>query len=373
MSEEITTLTKDEFYDMMKFLEKSYRHHRGLFPTRYPHVWSKDTIQYENRIILKKDGKIVSHVGIFPLTMIVDDARIKMGGIGGVATLQEYRGKGYMIKLMNYSIEKMKRDGYPISILWGDRQRYGHFGYETVGKLAVFSISLRSLKAESKPKEVEFEVYDNDLNKVIENHEKEPIRIERSKRDYSLLFDIPYLMTFLGNESYISYMHYDPRVIIEYGGEPNKLISLIYSFLKAFNIEFGISSIEVQAPYYSYDTFYKLRSVCSDWSIRPEAMVKILSLSKLFKEYKPLLEEKELKLEFSLENRDSGEAVRVTIERESVEVEENRKSNLHLALNERDLVKLIFDGVEEVGLSGKYSILSSVFPLPLHVWELDHI
>ncbi|NQS89615.1 GNAT family N-acetyltransferase [Patescibacteria group bacterium] len=69
-------------------------------------------------------------VGIFPLTGVVGDAEIRIGGIGGVATLPEFRGKGYMSNLMECSIQKMTEDKYSISILWGDRQRYTNFGKE---------------------------------------------------------------------------------------------------------------------------------------------------------------------------------------------------------------------------------------------------
>ena len=67
-------------------------------------------------------------MGIFPLTGVVGDAEIRIGGIGGVATLPEFRGKGYMSNLMECSIQKMTEDKYSISILWGDRQRYANFG-----------------------------------------------------------------------------------------------------------------------------------------------------------------------------------------------------------------------------------------------------
>jgi len=379
MKEEITTLKPEEFEDMMRFLERCYRHSRDFFPRRYPHVWRKDTIQYENRIILKVDGKIVSHVGIFPLTLIVGRARISAGGIGGVATLQEYRGKGYMSKLMNYSIEKMRKDGYSISILWGDRQRYGHFCYETVGRLATFTLSLRSLKQECETTLVDFRRYYGErklLKKIVRMHENEMLKVKRSMRDYELIFNIPHLMTFMSDNAYVCYMHrHSPLTLIEYGGKPLDVVSLIYSLLNAFNREFGISSVKVKAPYYPYETFLMLRKVCSHWSIEPEGMVKILDLKKLFEEYSPYLEEisEDIKLEFSLEVKEKHEKVAITLDRGSVITKPGARSNLHVALHERDMVKLLFDGVEEVGLAEKYSKLRTVFPLPFHVWLLDHI
>ena len=378
MKEEITTLKPEEFEDMMRFLEKCYRHSRNYFPWRYPHVWRKDTIEYENRIILKVNGKIVSHVGIFPLEMIVGKARIKMGGIGGVATLQEYRGRGYMTKLMNYAISKMKEMGFSISVLWGDRQRYGHFGYENAGKMAVLTVSLRSLSIEFSPKKVNFYRFYGEvekLNKIITLHEREPIRVKRDKKTYELIFNIDKLITYLTDEAYITYWGEHPKSLIEVGGTSTELANLLYSFLSSFNKEFGINSIELCLPYYNYETFHLMRKVCASYHIISEGMIKILDLEKLFLEYKPYLEEvsENLALNFSLKNLSNDQLVHIVLENGSVTIERNRKGKLHIELNERDLVKLIFNGLHEVPLPPRYSQLGAIFPLPFHIWPLDHI
>jgi len=381
MSLEVTSLRPEEYSEMMRFLEKSYRHSREYFQTRYPHVWRRDTVQYDNKIVLKLDDKIVSHVGIFPLTMVVGKAKVNIGGIGAVATLQEYRGRGFMTKLMKAAIRKMKADGYSLSILWGDRQRYGHFGYETVGRLTLFRVSLRSLKVEAKVSETPFERFygeDELLSKIIQAHEREPIRILRSRRTYELLFNIPYLMTYVSDEgAYISYMRErTPQRVIEYGGSGEGVVSLIYSILKAFNREFGTSSVEVMTPYYPYNTFLKLRKVCCSLTTIPEAMVKILDLVKLFKEYSPYLEgiSEKLRLDVVFEIKETSSKAKLTLDHGQVSVEAGGSADLVVSLEERDMAKLIFDGPETTSLpSSKRALLKTFLPLPLHVWPLDHI
>jgi len=381
MDMEITSLKPEEYDEMMKFLEKCYRHSRNYFQIRYPHVWRRDTVQYENKIVLKINDRIVSHVGIFPLVMAVGKAKISMGGIGAVATLQEYRGKGFMSRLMKFAIEKMRNDGYSLSILWGDRQRYGHFGYETVGKLAIFKVSLRSIRTETKVEEVSFKRFygeDELLSKIINAHEREPIRILRDRKTYTHLFNIPYLMTYVSDEgAYISYMgEGSPGRLIEYGGSGKEVLSLIYSLLKTFSKEFGGSSVEVMTPYYPYDTFFNLRRACYSWTIVPEAMIKILNLTKLLEEYSQYLKDicEKVRLEVVLEIKETLERAKLILDHGQVSVESKGTADLEVSLNERDMAKLLFDGPEAVPLSdSKRVVLKEFLPLPLHVWLLDHI
>ena len=107
---EVETLKRKDYIRLMRFLEKSYNHSYNFFPLKYPHVWEEETTDYE-------------------------------GGIGGVATLQPCRGKGFMTSLMRHTLKIMEERGYPFSILLGDRQRYGVFGYETCGREVVFYVS----------------------------------------------------------------------------------------------------------------------------------------------------------------------------------------------------------------------------------------
>lgn len=45
-------------------------------------------------VLVWVDGRLVSHVGIVQRTGMVDAKRVRLGGIGGVATLSEWRGQG---------------------------------------------------------------------------------------------------------------------------------------------------------------------------------------------------------------------------------------------------------------------------------------
>lgn len=377
MKYKISTLKPEEFDEMMLFLEKSYRHYRNYFPKRYPHVWRKDTIDYDNKLVLKIDSKIVSHVGIFKLMLDINGIKLKVGGIGAVATLQEHRGKGYMSILMREAIKKMKREGYPFSILWGDRQRYGHFGYETAGRGLTVHISSRSLEQEYNPQKVEFQRFYGEeqlLRKIINSHEKEPLKVLRSRRDYELIFNKDDLMTYVSEHgSYISFYHGNPSHFVEVGGDPHDLVSLVYSVLSEVGRDKRVGSISILLPFYPYEEVQLLMKVGYYWKIEAVGLGKILNLFTLLEAYEPLISRrsKDIDLELTLEIKETGEKVGISIHRGEVEIIKDREFSKKVSLNEREMVRFLFVDPEIV--AGSLPLIKEVFPLPFYIWPLDHI
>ena len=49
---------------------------------------------------LKPDGELLSKLAIWPFTMRIGAAHVRMGGIGGVSTPEKHRHKGYASVVM---------------------------------------------------------------------------------------------------------------------------------------------------------------------------------------------------------------------------------------------------------------------------------
>lgn len=104
-----------------------------VFMRIHPKLYKAEYSPCEKNYIIKEDGVIKAAVGLFPLTVCAAGKTLRAGGIGNVAVTEDCRGKGYMIDCMDRAIEDMMADGTDYSILGGNRQRYGYFGFEPAG------------------------------------------------------------------------------------------------------------------------------------------------------------------------------------------------------------------------------------------------
>lgn len=100
----------------------------------------------EHNFIIKEDGVIKAAVGCYPMDVTAGGRKLRLMGIGNVAVAKDCRRKGYMIELMNASLEKMIAEGYDYSLLGGQRQRYEHFGYVPAGSSMRFTINKGNIR-----------------------------------------------------------------------------------------------------------------------------------------------------------------------------------------------------------------------------------
>lgn len=75
------------------------------------------------------DGEIAANVQIFPLSIKVGQAILKIGAMGSVGTAPNYRGMGLTHKILHAQTDYMKETNYDISLLLASK----HGFYEKVG------------------------------------------------------------------------------------------------------------------------------------------------------------------------------------------------------------------------------------------------
>jgi Acetyltransferase (GNAT) domain len=105
----------------------------------------------ESEVILRLDGKKVSRTVIIPMLMRIGEAVVRMDGIGGVETEEEYRNRGYMRRVMDTCLEIMKSGDGAISTLFGIEDFYPKFGYATAGPENTVRLPLPKDAAEITP------------------------------------------------------------------------------------------------------------------------------------------------------------------------------------------------------------------------------
>lgn len=159
----ITRLTAADFDEAMDFLNLvfSMAHRPHDFARMLPVLYRRTDEHMGCNRGIRENGRLRAVVGVFPMTWSVGPATLRVAGIGGVAVHPADRGSGYMSALMTHIVEHIRADGYQLSWLGGQRQRYQNFGYEFAGTGLQLALNRRNLKSlPETPPPVEFERLD---------------------------------------------------------------------------------------------------------------------------------------------------------------------------------------------------------------------
>jgi len=136
---QIHPLQKDEFEEALQLQSRVF----GL-PTDYFRTLAMrdPSFDFQNVFVAKVDGRIVSHVQVFPKLVRIAGTQVWMGGIGGVATDPGHRGRGLASELLTMAACSMKRRGMALSVLFtGIHDFYRRLGWEVASELNRYSIT----------------------------------------------------------------------------------------------------------------------------------------------------------------------------------------------------------------------------------------
>ncbi|MEW6753765.1 MAG: GNAT family N-acetyltransferase [Candidatus Latescibacterota bacterium] len=147
MSGEIVQLTGADFQDAIDFLNLVFGTHAPHdFESFLPAIYQPTEEAMACNHAVRVGGRIRAIVGLFPLTLQVGATRLRVGGIGGVSTHPKARRAGHMRALMTHCVDLMRQQGYHLSYLGGQRQRYQYFGYERCGALYSYALNGANLR-----------------------------------------------------------------------------------------------------------------------------------------------------------------------------------------------------------------------------------
>ncbi|MEM2089305.1 MAG: GNAT family N-acetyltransferase [Thermoproteota archaeon] len=368
----IRSLKPEEWDGFMLFLEKCYGHSRNYFTRSYPQLYRREENALSSFMIVEENGRIVSHVGLFPIELICLGAHVKAGGIGGVATLPEERNKGYMSMLLKHVGNVMKQKDWPLSVLWGDRQRYYSFGWDIAGLKYSLTITTRSLeRADVKPIEVEEVSPEEAAPKVELLHSTLKMRVERKSHILSLKKQG--IRIWLADEGYvISSGEIGSPKILEIVSKKGREPELVRGVMEHC---YGDSaSLEVNA--FDTERLERLIKVASYWEIVPEGLFRIINITGLLKAFEKVLSSRaemlrdfDLSLGLKLDN--DVDTATIFVNNGKVSVEKGVLSKNYVELDEREAVRFFLGGnppnIE------KLRELSMLLPLPVHVPSLDHV
>ncbi len=159
---EVLTFVKDD-RELKKVAEQFAKVFPGksyydFFQVRENYTSKAPYFKPEYERIIKVNDEIVSHISIVEKRFRIGGAVIKMGGIGDVYTLPPYRKKNFTSMLMNDSIEYMRQNKFPLSLLFGIPNFYHRFGYIESVLRCFITIPLKNigdLKSQNKIRPVD--------------------------------------------------------------------------------------------------------------------------------------------------------------------------------------------------------------------------
>lgn len=98
---------------------------RRYFVDPYPHRW----------IIREPDGKLVAHAGVHEKCIAAEGRIFRIGGIGEVCVHPEWRGRGYVKRMLREIHDFLAQHEFDYALLFGDLNVYGSSGYRPVSNL----------------------------------------------------------------------------------------------------------------------------------------------------------------------------------------------------------------------------------------------
>lgn len=135
MNLEITNLQiNPELYDStIKLIEKSfgYPENEKFDVDFYPLI---NKINWENCFLMVEGERVIAHIGVTKRKLRVEHNIFPVSFIGGIATDEEFRGKGIFAALFEKVLATLEDSTF--QILWSDQKElYGKFGfYQTIEK-----------------------------------------------------------------------------------------------------------------------------------------------------------------------------------------------------------------------------------------------
>ncbi len=372
-----------DYDELIRFLNAIFGVRMDL---EYSHIYKPTAKDMANNIVVVEGGRIISCVGIFPMTFICGDVQLSVGGIGGVSTDPQYRNRGLMTKLLNRAIAIMEHRNNDISILWGERLRYGRFGWENAGRDHTFNIDQRHAVRETmKGAEIRpISMNGDDLRRIGQLYNQWELRVQRTPAKLKAVFSRYTYETWIwrkrGNFAYMTIKGTGvDRELIEFGGSLAGLDDLLGFLFEKHQLE----NLKGTIPFCRSPCVRFIVDHSSGWGVGFSrrshcGMVKILDLKSVLHKSARQIGKSSRGLgvngSLTLEMKDTGQVATLHFGR-SVTVSE-RKAKPILSLSDADMVRLIFGTVppsHTLKLNKSLHYLDEVFPLDFYVPRLDWV
>ncbi len=374
MSVVIRNVRVEEFEDFIRFIERAFGMYKGFFPHTYPHLYRPTLEACGWAYVVEADGRIASHVGLYPIETVTAGVRLRIGGIGAVSTAPDARGKGYMSQLLPHVIGEMRRLKYPISWLGGDRQRYGAFGWEMAGMVYKLKFSARSLdRTHVQPVKVEEALPDEVLVTVARLQSQpvcHPIRpdLEHQIQKAGMRF-------WLAEDGYAITESWGERLtIVELVSTSGNEVGMIRAMLNWTAFDEAVWELSA----WDTERLGRLMSHVSYWSAGNNHMYRINDLAALLTAAQPVLNQRaaalgDFAVSIGVQESDRLSVTCIAVENGVVHVERDRRAATHLEIPVTEAARLFLGGPPIAAHAQLPGGLRALLPIPVFVAPMEHV
>lgn len=103
-----------------------------------PHAFNDDNAS--NLRVVVENGEVVSHIGTIRRAVSIFGCTMRVASLGGVATLESHRSKGYATALLQDTMRDCRKDGVDYVMVSGYRNMYHRHGCRYVGREWMFHV-----------------------------------------------------------------------------------------------------------------------------------------------------------------------------------------------------------------------------------------
>lgn len=370
-----------EFDELMTTLDRYFSYERGGMAARLPFVYDRD--RPERHAVITVDGTIVSHVACVPQTFVVgESASVECHGIGGVATTKPHRGNGYMTALLEFWLDRMADGDVPLAELGGNRERYGHFGWERAGREARYRITPRSAPENGTDGDVTvYDGGDDALGTLRALHGEHDLRVRRDRETARAIYGQRGLETLISSDergdprAYVCLSRESrDRTIREFGGTAAGIEALVSYLFEWYDLD---SLTAYTHPTHPLDD--RLVAMSTWWRTQPPRLVNVRDLPGLLEAYASPLERRWERLPRVLEGEltlgidGEGTAARLAYGPDGLAVV-GVDDDPELQLSRRAAARLLFGaGGRQESVAAEYPVLDALLPLDYYVWHTEHV
>jgi len=195
----------------------------------YPHLFHESRIA--NHFVRVEEGRIIGVVGLYPYRVRMAGVEFAAAGVGQVATLPKYRGRGVMASLLRRACQETDARGCDFVWLGGDRLRYGRYGWATGGVKLRFGLKSRYLPEPPPERDVSPFDPDRDLHLVQRQLSEEPSTILTNDAELRRILDASGVGGWRMGDAFILHRR-GPGLICLGGGPPERIARLFAHHLR---------------------------------------------------------------------------------------------------------------------------------------------